>query len=206
MKNFKNKITISEKSALPIPAEKEILWAGQDGGCGHFPASKSNIIYRKYAPDPTPIYAFRDAVIKAQERIWMVDEYLLVSEKRKPNNRIETISTWLQNDINANDIRLLTKHHDEIDIDALDKFKLRADAINNSRPRNPVKCNIEIKTNLSNKIDYLHDRFAIIDDELWHFGATVGGFHSSVNAVSRGWRASEHGAIEFFEFLWKECE
>ncbi|MDN7478493.1 hypothetical protein QZM19_22225 [Burkholderia multivorans] len=48
----------------------------------------------------------------------------------------------------------------------------------------------------------LHDRFAIVDDELWHFGATVGGAHRSVNAFSRGWDAEETHAIEYFMDLW----
>jgi hypothetical protein len=48
----------------------------------------------------------------------------------------------------------------------------------------------------------LHDRFAIVDDELWHFGATVGGAHRSVNAFSRGWSAKETGALQYFFELW----
>jgi hypothetical protein len=47
-----------------------------------------------------------------------------------------------------------------------------------------------------------HDRFAIVDDELWHFGATVGGAHPSVNAFSRGWSASVTKAEEHFDHLW----
>jgi hypothetical protein len=49
----------------------------------------------------------------------------------------------------------------------------------------------------------IHDRFAVIDDELWHFGSTVGGAHRSINAYSRGWNATTTGAIEFFNELWK---
>jgi len=205
MKNFKNKVNLAKKVALPLP-EKEILWAGQDGGCGHFPASKNNIIHRKHAHNPTPLDTFRDAIIKAQERVWMVDEYLFIPHKGNPHVRVETILSWLHMDIAADDIRFITAYHDEISADLLSQFKQRAEDINNRQSRRKVKCNITINTNLRKKIDYLHDRFAIIDDELWHFGATVGGFHSSVNAVSRGWRASEHGAIDFFEMLWNECE
>ena len=46
--------------------------------------------------------------------------------------------------------------------------------------------NIDIKFNLTTNFDHIHDRFAIIDDELWHFGATVGGFHSQVSAAQEG--------------------
>lgn len=60
-------------------------------------------------------------------------------------------------------------------------------------------------------IDYLHkepstdihDRFAIVDNELWHFGADVGGAHLSINAASRGWNAEERGAVRFFDNVWK---
>ncbi|CAB3755441.1 hypothetical protein LMG29542_02595 [Paraburkholderia humisilvae] len=48
----------------------------------------------------------------------------------------------------------------------------------------------------------LHDRFAIVDDELWHFGATVGGCHPSINAFSRGWSATETRAEAYFFHLW----
>lgn len=48
-----------------------------------------------------------------------------------------------------------------------------------------------------------HDRFAIVDNELWHFGATVGGSHPSINAFSRGWNAAETGAIRYFTELWR---
>lgn len=47
-----------------------------------------------------------------------------------------------------------------------------------------------------------HDRFAIVDYELWHFGHTVGGSQRSVNAFSRGWPANDTGAITYFEELW----
>lgn len=68
------------------------------------------------------------------------------------------------------------------------------------KPRAPV---VEWKTSLESKrIFEVHDRFALIDDELWHFGATVGGAHRSINAYSRGWDAGETRAMEFFEEAW----
>lgn len=103
----------------------------------------------------------------------------------------------------ANDIRLLTKPHAEIDQTMLEMFHKREQEINNSSVRRAKKCTIEIKTHLTHpRCNFIHDRFAIIDDELWHFGGTVGGFHASVSAASRGWRASDHRAIEFFEMAW----
>jgi len=136
-----------------------------------------------------------------------VDEYFLVSDKGvSSDGRILTILDWLHDDLVASDIRILTKQHDEVTEDELELFKDQAEMINLKRSRQPVKCSIQINTRLKQKFDYIHDRFAIVDDELWHFGATVGGFHSSVNAASRGWDAEELGAIKFFEMVWDKCE
>ena len=40
--------------------------------------------------------------------------------------------------------------------------------------------------------DLIHDRFAIMDEEIWHCGAAVGGMHGALNAVSRGWKDTEN--------------
>jgi hypothetical protein len=59
---------------------------------------------------------------------------------------------------------------------------------------------VQWKTTLGvNCILEVHDRFAIVDSELWHFGATVGGAHRSINAYSRGWDATEARALDFFK-------
>ena len=50
---------------------------------------------------------------------------------------------------------------------------------------------------------FLHDRFAIVDDALWHFGATVGGGHHGVNAASGPWSAAEARAVDFFAECWR---
>ena len=33
----------------------------------------------------------------------------------------------------------------------------------------------------------IHDRFALLDEEIWHFGWTVCGVGHTLNAYSRGW-------------------
>ena len=47
-----------------------------------------------------------------------------------------------------------------------------------------------------------HDRFAVIDHELWHFGSTVGGAHPTFGAVTRGWDGMKFR--EVFEKIWKK--
>lgn len=33
----------------------------------------------------------------------------------------------------------------------------------------------------------IHDRFVLLDDEIWHFGGAVGGVNLHLTAYSRGW-------------------
>jgi hypothetical protein len=104
----------------------------------------------------------------------------------------------------ANDIRFLTNaHEDRAQQDAIQKqFNERIAAINRGAPRRAGAATIEIRFSLGRKFPYVHDRFAIIDSELWHFGATVGGLHSLVNAATRGWDAQAHDAVRFFDDAW----
>ena len=55
----------------------------------------------------------------------------------------------------------------------------------------------------TDRFPFLHDRFAIIDESLWHFGATVGGGHSGLTAVSGPWSATATRAVTFFEECWR---
>lgn len=202
MKGFALGITIAPKAERPFPA-KEILWGSQEGGQNRFPTSTA-AWERRYSNDPVPLQKFSKAVADAQERLWIVDEYLLMPDKGKgnPADRVDKILTWLPLSLAASDIRLLTKRHQEIGEDDLKKFQQRARAISNHVARREKECRIEIRMHLTRECDFIHDRFAIVDDELWHFGGTAGGFHAAVSAASRGWRAADHGAIEFFEEIW----
>lgn len=200
MKGFAPGISIAPKAERPFPFKK-ILWCSQEGGQNRFP-TPSEAWGRKYSGDPFPLLEFGDAVADAQERVWIVDEYLLMPDNGDPAKRIDQILAWLPLWLAASDIRLLTKQHQEVDEDDLKKFQQRAQAINNHAIRREKECRIEVRMHLTRDCDFVHDRFAIIDDELWHFGGTVGGFHSKVSAASRGWRAADHGAISFFEEIW----
>lgn len=204
MKGFVSDIPIAPRAERPFPA-KEILWGSQWGGQACFPTSIA-AYERKFSTDPVPLQKFGKAVTDAQERVWIVDEYLLKPDRGEPATRIEQILTWLPLGLAASDVRLLTKHHQEVTEDDLKKFQQRAQEISNHATRREKECSIEVRMHLTRDCDFVHDRFAIIDDELWHFGGTVGGFHSRVSAASRGWRAADHGAIHFFEEIWNAGE
>jgi len=206
MNKFGSNIQIPKKSARS-QLKPEIIWGCDGGGSAHFPRNFETINARKHSPNPQPMRAFQQAVREAQDRVWVVDDYFLVPDKdRSSARRVETILDWLHDDLVASDIRILTKKHDQITEKTLQLFQEREDSINSNQVRRTKKCSIQVSTHLRKKFDYVHDRFAIVDDELWHFGATVGGFHTSINAASRGWCAAESSAIEFFEMVWSRCK
>lgn len=206
MKGFASSIAIAPKVERPFPT-KEILWGSQDGGQNRFPTSTA-AWERKYSLEPVPLRKFGKAVADAQERVWIVDKYLLMPEDGKGStaDRVDNILRWLPLWLAASDIRLLTKRHQEVGEDDLKKFQRRAREISNYEARRGKECSIEVRMHLRRDCDLIHDRFAIVDDELWHFGGTAGGFHADVSAASRGWRAADHGAIEFFEEIWNAGE
>jgi hypothetical protein len=111
------------------------------------------------------------------------------------------VLNWLPFGLEASDVRLLTRAPNTKSLEAqiMEQLKQRAGAIN-ARPGRAIV--IQVKFTLARDFPYMHDRFAIVDDELWHFGATVGGLHTLVNAATRGWRADDHKAVEFFETAW----
>ena len=192
---------------LRTPLKAEILWGCERGGSSHFPRDIETILTRRRSPVPKPLDTFRIAVMNAMDRVWIVDEYFLVPEGvASSDERILTILEWLHIGLIACDVRILTKKHDEINKNVLELFQIREKEINACQARRSKQCSIQVNTRLRDKFDYIHDRFAIVDDELWHFGATVGGFHASVNAASRGWSAADSGAIAFFELAWNKCK
>lgn len=204
-------IVLNAKVSRPIP-EKEILWGDQYGGRNRFPENIQTVKERRFAENPKCLNAFGKAISESVERVWIVDEYLFMPDLKSKENsqqaririqdRITAILQWFPLHIAASDIRFLTKLHEEILDDELNLFDVLAQDINRHSSRRDTQCNIEIRTHLTQEFDFVHDRFAIIDDELWHFGGTVGGFHTKVSAASRGWRASDHGAIDFFKMAW----
>jgi hypothetical protein len=200
MSRFAPSVQTAPQPGRPFP-DKEIFWGSQDGGCNHFPADMSVISHRKFSEIPMPLHAFGRAVSEALDRVWIVDEYLLKPDSML-GNRVEQILKWLHIDLVASDIRFLTAQRIDDGSGVLARFQERAQAIRDKQVRPEKACSIEVRTHLTKEFNFIHDRFAIIDDELWHFGGTVGGFHASVSAASRGWRASDHGAIEFFEMVW----
>ena len=100
------------------------------------------------------------------------------------------------------DVRLLTGWRSLDDSDREELVNVLTESCNEER-RDGRQVEVRWRATLS-KADFpfLHDRFAIIDGALWHFGATVGGGHSGLTVVSGPWSATATRAIPFFKECW----
>ncbi len=157
---------------------------------------------RKRGEAVTWLPIFKKHVMSAIERVLIVDTYLLCGGERSEDE----ILSWFPDTLMAHDVRIacggLKAGRDErrFVTDLAD----RAAAINKRKSASGTRATtIKLKlTHDPSAFPFVHDRFAVVDDELWHFGATVGGLHHSVNAVTRGWSATAVKAVQIFGEVW----
>jgi hypothetical protein len=141
---------------------------------------------------------FRGAVRVARTRIWLLDEYLLDDDKsaEKLGELFYETGAW--------DLKIVTADTVGAKQRAEWLQGLQTDLQTTRRDMPP-----QIKIYLNYKrasIPEIHDRFAVVDDTLWHCGATIGGLHKSINALTFGWSARTTRAIEFFSELFVKLE
>lgn len=209
LENIKPKV-ITRAPQTGLPVSPELLWpsveysAGPPGycerDCREFPEEK--LIRLRYQlitgnRSQLGLEVLREQMYLATTRILILD--LFFPEYGYPFLRdAMTLTT-------ATDIRIVSKMATgagKRDV----RMKLGTlDSLRNPRHRDHrPPSNVDWKARISDgTFPHLHDRFAIVDGELWHFGATVGGGHPNLNAVSRGWDASARRALEFFEEVWR---
>lgn len=166
----------------------------------HFP--EYDAIMARYGVDDVRLVKEFEKAISTAQRVWIIDKHLFSEDGKNPvhSRRIKKVVNWfLTSQIQT--IRILTGHHDE-QAEIEKEFEDLEEFVTDDRARVDAPLKVELSFALKD-FDYIHDRFAMIDDELWHFGATVGGFHRDVNAASRGWSAETHKAVQFFDTAWK---
>lgn len=103
------------------------------------------------------------------DRFFSVDEYesLIDLMCEQVISTLNTVFILCLNHFNEVKIRNRTRNGKEADIQVVVKV------INMGKAESPI---FEI-----------HDRFVLLDDEIWHFGGTVGGVNLHLTAYSRGW-------------------
>jgi hypothetical protein len=204
--NFPNvrQIDIAEGAPAGVP---QIVWPTMllgesgyvEGDVKRFP--NNNEYYARHALGIGGAMSaeFRSAVRLARDRIWVLDDYLFADNKSAERLIITLFDTA------AIDIKLATSEQ----AGAKEWARYLMALVPDFQRRNPatriqVSLNLR-KTELRDMVD-VHDRFAIIDDVLWHCGATIGGLHHAINAMTFGWSAHETRAVDFFDRLWRVLE
>lgn len=203
----------SERVQRPLP-DRQILRAPCYQGDNSCVFPDINQIYsRRDALDIHDflIDMFFEAVSNALDRVLIIDSYFFKphegresDENEKLDDRIDILLMAMESrSFQASEVKILSGcGADRTQEDLQTMLQSRVQRINQQFPRpignQPISIAFKV---LAHRI--VHDRFAIIDDELWHFGGTVGGFEKQFSVASRGWRASEYGADTLFHNIWR---
>jgi hypothetical protein len=147
---------------------------------------------------------FISAVRGASSRIWLIDGFLLKIDKFAKGSFFDVFDRVLSQ-TSAQDIRLLTSNKDGHK-QQIKHLRTLQDT-RRAPPRNePFTIEVRLLRGGRSGARLPHDRFALIDDELWHWGANVGGTHHEINAYSHGWSVHDTLATDYFERLWNGAE
>lgn len=184
----------------------EIFWPCPEGGRKSFPVGHhfwTN--HNTKTSNGNYCSHFFESVEVATNRIWVIDKFFLGDEERGVDyNALDFFCMSLENSAVASIRILASSGQPTVLAKAKDKISR---ARNLAKSGRNVAAEIEVKGHLKSKaqdgIRLIHDRFAIVDDELWHFGSTVGGVHPSLSAVTGPWSAQDTLAEDFFIHIWK---
>lgn len=183
-----------------------IAWPLPTGCLPNFPTLKELEKISSYK-EKKQLLPFLEAIRKAEQLLWIIDKNFLQKKEPSGQNGIDTICEAVA-DSNVKEIKIIAMPGGSETPSAEGEVKRLKNARKNCKSgREGLP--IEICTNLDKKMSSLiHDRFAIADNVLWHFGSDVGGRDAALNAVSFGWNADTTHAKSFFLELWNRlyCE
>ena len=194
-------------SELPEPSVKpQLLWPSIRYGKGvenqdapFFPDMQD--VHGRHAASKTDtilkLITFESAVVQAEMHILVLDRHFDKIGAKVLGPPLEFSQ--------ARDVRLLTGGGDVSEEEREGLRKKFTDYRNLNRV-DSRQVAIQWRATLDKStFPFLHDRFAIVDGALWHFGSTVGGGHPGLTAASGPWSATKTRAKEFFEECWRAC-
>ena len=190
-----------------LPVGPRLLWPSIRYGKGmerhdatHFPDADAIRDRRDFitAGNELSLRAFEEAVVGAEVHVFVLDHHF-----DKQGADILGGALVLSQ---VRDVRLLTGRGSLAETDREELENVLTQSCNEERhDRRPVA--VRWRATLStDRFPFLHDRFAIIDEGLWHFGATVGGGYPRLTAVSGPWSARATRAIDFFQECWSRID
>ena len=154
--------------------------------------------YREGEKNALVLDSFTRTLRNASDKVWILDTYL--HKNFSKNDVFESILKSILINKSIIDVRFYLKSKtNEEEIKEIVKFY--NDLIREDRS-NSRATTIALK--FYDDLNYLHDRFAVVDNDLWHFGSDVGATLPSLHATSYGWNAKKLKITDFFEELWQE--
>ena len=146
--------------------------------------------------------SFVDALAGARTRIWVLDRFYFKRDGDGPPCAADLLLGVgrLRRGV---DVRILTSNKNNVGEEYVSGFLRQLSVWCVEGDVEPPEAEVIHWTLGQKGAPEVHDRFAIVDYELWHFGGSVGAVNSGVTAGSRGWSASRTGADSFFLELWE---
>lgn len=142
---------------------------------------------------PSPgISQFWDSIRAAHTRIYFYDRHFGPSDLC----RVLQVLKHRQQFIDAGTIKFLIIANLA---EQAGEFKRQFLRLLNSKEHLPARIDISILS--TNGDDQVHDRFALVDNNIWHFGVKVGSMHKSISACSGPWKDENERMKLFFHGL-----
>ena len=204
----RQKTVVRDEFLAPEPPEPsvkpQLLWPSIKYGKGienqdapFFP-NRQDVHERYKAPrngTVLKLVEFEEAVMKAEVCILVLDPHFDIVGFHAIEDAVSNSQ--------ASDVRLLTGRGD-IEREEKERKKKELTQYCNLYRSPPME--VLWKAALDKHFfPFLHDRFAIVDRGLWHFGSTVGGGYPGLTAASGPWSATRTQAKKFFEECWRSC-
>ena len=139
-----------------------------------------------------PLVAFTSAVEQSLSCILVLDPHF-------DDVGVDALAPALASSL-AKDIRLLTRGRKG----EREELRQTLEDFRNLDRTGPDRTQVRWSTLLdSDSFPFLHDRFAVVDGALWHFGSTVGGGHRGLTAASGPWPEDDTWGKRFFDECWR---
>ena len=123
------------------------------------------------------------------EKIIIIDKYLSKKELAKI---LDVVEHWESKNLLKEQIKFLSIYLYEPKINEETKIFYK-------KIKEIMGDKFQIYSTQKNQDDLIHDRFAILDEETFHFGGTVGGYQQGFTAFSCGW--SDKNIVKLFNYF-----
>ena len=164
----------------------QIFFGGPAGGLKRFPEPQE-LAQRFRSGTPIPLAEFIEDIRVARDVLWILDQHF-------DEVGVVPLADALA-DSAVREVRILTRSTNDEPPPILETARRVAGF---TKDLGLFWCrHLE-----GDRFPYAHDRFAIADEKLWHFGHTVGGGGRAMTAMTGAWDAVLTEAQRFFRQAW----